>query len=135
MQNPSHFMIAELMHARYSETMLRGAEPVRSIVRSGILLAIGSDGPVNPFLNVMFATVHANNPAEALSREEAVLAYTRGSAFAEFAENEKGMLRPGMLADFAVLSADIFAIPPQQLPSVQSVLTVIDGKIVYESLP
>lgn len=134
-QNPSHFMIPELMHARYSEEVVRRAEPVRSTLRSGIPLAIGSDGPLNPFLNVMFATIHANNPAEALSREEAVLAYTHGSAFAEFAENEKGMLRVGLLADLAVLSADIFAIPPQELPVVESVLTVVDGKIVHESLP
>lgn len=134
-QNPSHFMIPEVMHARYSEAVVGRAEPVRSTVRSAIPLAIGSDGPLNPFLNVMFATIHANNPPEALSREEAVLAYTRGSAFAEFAEKEKGMLRPGMLADFVVLSVDIFAIPPQQLPSVESVLTVIDGRIAHESLP
>jgi len=134
-QNPSHFMIPELMHARYSDAVVSGAEPVRSTLRSGIPLAIGSDGPLNPFLNIMFATIHANNPAEALSREEVVLAYTHGSAFAEFAENEKGILRPGMLADFAVPSADLFAIPPEQLPSVVSVLTVIDGTIVHESLP
>lgn len=134
-QNPSHFMIREIMNSRYAPTVVARASAVRSILRFGIPLAIGSDGPMNPFLNVMFATVHAVNPAEALSREEAVLAYTRGAAFAELTEGEKGMLRQGMLADFAVLSADIFTIEPPQLPSVESVLTVIDGKPVHDALP
>src|SRR2546422_2004555 len=50
-------------------------------------------------LNIMFAVTHPMNPAEALSREQAVLAYTRGSAYAELAERETGTLAPGMLAD------------------------------------
>jgi predicted amidohydrolase YtcJ len=133
-QNPSHFMIPEVMNARYTADVSARAQAVRSTLRAGIPLAFGSDGPVSPFLNLMFATIHANNPGEALSREEAVTAYTHGSAYAEFAEHEKGMLRSGMLADFAVLSADIFTVPPPQLPAVESVLTVIDGKVVYEAV-
>src|SRR2546422_9042749 len=62
-------------------------------------------------LNIMFAVTHPMNPAEALSREQAVLAYTRGSAYAELAERETGTLAPGMLADLAVLSQDIFTVP------------------------
>ena len=50
----------------------------------------------------MFATMHPNNPPEAISREQAVVAYTPGSAYAEFAEKTKGTLAPGMLADLAV---------------------------------
>lgn len=88
-QNPSHFMIPEVMHARYSDVLVRRAQPVRRTLRANIPLALGSDGPMNPFLNVMFATIHANNPPDALSREEAVVAYTHGSAFAEIAEKEK----------------------------------------------
>ena len=57
--------------------------------------------------------LHASRPIrrEALTREQAVMAYTRGSAFSEFAEREKGQLAVGMLADLAVLSADVFTVP------------------------
>ena len=52
-----------------------------------------------------------------------MIAYTRGSAFAEFAEKEKGTLAPGMLADLALLSQEIFTIPVDQLPATGSVMT------------
>jgi predicted amidohydrolase YtcJ len=72
------------------------------------------------------------NPAENINREQAVIAYTRTNAFAEFMEKEKGTLAKGMLADLAVLSQDIFTIPTEQLPGTTSVLTIVDGKIVYQ---
>ena len=59
---------------------------------------------------------------------------TRGSAFAEFAEREKGTLAPGMLADIAVLSQDIFTVPARALPGTTSVLTIVGGKIVRDEL-
>jgi len=62
-----------------------------------------------------------------------VIAYTRGSAFAEFAENEKGTLAPGMLADLAVLSHDIFTVPPGQLPGMRSLMTLVGGRIAYDT--
>jgi hypothetical protein len=105
---------------------------LKSTVAAGIPVAIGSDGPLNPFLNLMFAAVAAANPAEALTREQAVTAYTRGSAYAERRENEKGTLAPGMLADLAVLSQDIFKIPVEALPRTTSVLTIVGGKVVHE---
>jgi predicted amidohydrolase YtcJ len=132
-QNPSHFMIPGLVHARYDAARLVGYQPARTAVEQGPHFAIGSDGPLNPWLNVMFATMHADNPSEALTVEQAVTAYTRGSAYAEFQEEEKGTLAPGMLADLAVLSQDVFTVPPQELPKTESVLTMIGGKIVYEA--
>jgi len=73
------------------------------------------------------------NAGEALSREEAVEAYTRGSAYAELMEVEKGTITVGKLADLAVLSQDIFTVPAEQLPATTSILTVIDGVIVYDA--
>ena len=81
----------------------------------------------------MFAVTHPVNPGEALDREQAVLAYTRGSAYAEFAEREKGMLAPGMLADLAVLSQDIFTVPLGELAKTESVLTLVGGKVAYDA--
>jgi predicted amidohydrolase YtcJ len=97
-------------------------------------LAFGGDGPLNPFLNVMFAITHANNPAEAITREQAVAAYTSWSAFAEFTERDKGRLAPGMVADVAVLTQDIFAVAVNQLPATGSALTVVNGRVVRDAL-
>jgi hypothetical protein len=64
--------------------------------------------------------------------EQALVAYTRGSAYAEFGDHEKGTLEPGKLADLAVLSQDIFKVPPQSLPATQSVLTMVGGTIIRD---
>jgi predicted amidohydrolase YtcJ len=133
-QNPTHFAFEPGMLQRRFGGMPPGFQDIRSILAAGIPLAFGSDGPSNPFLNIMFAITHPNNPSEAITREQAVVAYTRGSAYAEFAEREKGTLAPGMLADLAVLSQDIFTVPPQALPATTSVLTMIGGKIVRDNV-
>jgi hypothetical protein len=98
-------------------------------------LALGSDGPLNPYLNIMFAAIHSERPSEAITREQAVDAYTRGSAFAEFAETEKGTLTPGKLADLAVLSQDIFTVSLPELPKTRSLLTLVGGKVAFADKP
>jgi predicted amidohydrolase YtcJ len=129
-QNPAHFMIRELDAARYGPERMRTLTQFRSLIADGIPIAIGSDGPINPWLNIMFATIHQVNPAEAITREQAVIAYTRGSAYAEFAEREKGTIAPGMLADLAVLSQDIFTVPLPELPKTTADITIVGGKPV-----
>jgi predicted amidohydrolase YtcJ len=81
----------------------------------------------------MFASTHPDRPSEAITREQAVIAYTLTSAYAEFAEKDKGSLEPGKLADLAVLSQDIFSVPTAELPKTQSVLTLVGGKAVYDA--
>lgn len=131
-QNPSHLMLGALMKARLGPRISR-ADMLKSMLRAGVPLAFGSDGPLNPYLNIMFATINETNAAEALTVDEALAAYTRGSAVAEFMEQQKGTLAPGMLADLAILSQDIFKTPPQDLPKTTSVLTIVGGRIVHES--
>jgi predicted amidohydrolase YtcJ len=123
-QNPSHFE-ARPFFPRGDYQLLK------SFLTAGIPIALGSDGPTNPYLNILLATERQNNPGEALTREEAVRAYTSGSAFAEMKEREKGTIAKGMLADLAVLSQNIFEVPPPALPDTQSVLTIVGGKVVY----
>jgi len=106
---------------------------LRSLLEAGIPIAIGSDGPLNPYLNIMFAVIHPVRPSEAITREQAVEAYTRGSAFAELAEQDKGTIAKGRLADLAVLSQDIFTVRVNDLPATKSVLTVVGGKVVYDA--
>ncbi len=88
---------------------------------------------MNPYLNIMMACIDPGRPSEAITREQAVTAYTLTSAYAEFAEKEKGSLEPGKLADLAVLSQDIFTVPIPELPKTESVLTLVGGKIVYDA--
>ncbi len=64
---------------------------------------------------------------------QAVRAYTFGSAFAEFAENEKGTITKGKLADLVVLSQDIFVARAPELSKTNSALTIVGGKIVYDA--
>jgi len=106
--------------------------PAKSLLKAGVPVAIGSDGPMNPGLNLQFITTMPGDTAEAITREEAVDAYTRGSAYAEFAENEKGTIAAGKLADLAVLSQDIFRVPVDALPGTKSILTIVDGRIAYD---
>jgi predicted amidohydrolase YtcJ len=132
-ENPTHFDDPPgLSLARLGPDRVRQYQPLRSLLAAGIPLALGSDGPVNPFLNLMFAITHPNNPAEAIPREAAVIAYTHGSAYAEFAEHDKGRLAPGQLADLAVLSQDIFTVDADALPATTSVLTVVGGRVVHD---
>jgi predicted amidohydrolase YtcJ len=133
-QNPTHLDLGGLLGERYDSSFLASFQPLRSLAEAGIALALGGDGTFNPFLNIMAAITHAHRPAEALTREQAVIAYTRGSAFAESAEHEKGTLAPGMLADLAVLSHDIFTVPVAVLPATTSVLTIIGGRVVWDEL-
>jgi predicted amidohydrolase YtcJ len=62
-----------------------------------------------------------------------VEAYTRGSAYAEFEEGNKGTIARGKLADIAVLSQDIFTVVLDALPATQSILTLVGGQIVYDA--
>jgi predicted amidohydrolase YtcJ len=128
-QNPSHFVDAELFRRRWGPDMMR----LQSLLAAGIPLALGSDGPMNPFLNILFATTHPYAPTQAIMREQAVGAYTHGSAFAEFAEDRKGTLAVGKLADLVVLSQDVLTVPPPELPKTRSVLTIVGGRVVFDA--
>jgi len=132
-QNPTHLGMISVMPELFHGKKLEKTQPLKSFLDAGIPLALGSDGPMNPYLNIMLASLHPNRPSEAITREQAVIAYTLTSAYAEFAENEKGTLEPGKLADLAVLSQDIFTIPPPEMPKTTSVLTIVGGKIAFDA--
>jgi predicted amidohydrolase YtcJ len=131
-QNPSHLTVENLKPDLHSIFENLKVQPLRSLLAAGVPVAFGSDGPTNPYLNIMFATLDPNRPSEAITREQAVIAYTLRSAYAEFAEKDKGSLEPGKLADLAVLSQDIFTVDASDLPKTESLLTMVSGKIVYD---
>ena len=82
----------------------------------------------------MLAVLYDRNPAEALTRELALIAYTAGAAFAEGQEQQKGTIAAGMAADLTMLSQDILTIPIEALPATRSLLTLVDGRVVHEEL-
>jgi predicted amidohydrolase YtcJ len=131
-QNPSHLTVANLNPDLGGIFENLKIQPLHSLLAAGVPVALGSDGPTNPYLNIMFATLDPNRPSEAITREQAVIAYTLTSAYAEFAEKDKGSLEPGKLADLAVLSQDIFTVDASDLPKTESLLTMVGGKIVYD---
>jgi predicted amidohydrolase YtcJ len=116
----------------------------RSLLDAGATLAFGTDwtvAPLNPILTIYAAvtrrTIDGKNskgwvPEQKISVEETVRAYTVGSAYAEFQENVKGSITAGKLADLVLLSRDIFKIDPKEIETVKVVLTMVDGRVVYE---
>lgn len=134
-QNPTHLALPDLFQ-RYTPQVTAHAQPLRSLVEAGVPLAFGTDGiggSISPFLDLFLAILHPDRPSEALTLEQALIAYTAGSAYAEFEDDKKGRLVPGQLADLAVLSQDIFAVPPFALPATRSELTMVDGRIVWDT--
>jgi predicted amidohydrolase YtcJ len=116
----------------------------RSFLDAGVPTAFGTDWPVaplDPWRTVYAAVtrivpeVYPDGwiPEERITLEEALVAYTSGSAYAEFTEREKGRLAPGYLADLVVLSEDPWALPPERLDEVRSVMTIVGGRIVWSS--
>jgi predicted amidohydrolase YtcJ len=114
-----------------------------AMLNSGVTLAFGTDypvEPVTPFRGLYAAVTRKSEdgkrdyfPDQKLTIEQAIAAYTTGSAFAEFAEKEKGTLAPGMFADFVVLDRDITAVPSEKILGTRVLRTVVGGKTVYQA--
>ena len=75
------------------------------------------------------------NPDQRLTLEECIIGYTRDAAYVEFKEYEKGQIKEGYLADLVLFSHDLFDVKPDEITSARPVLTMIDGRIVFEDIP
>jgi predicted amidohydrolase YtcJ len=124
----------------------------QTLEKNGVNLAFGSDFPCtfppNPFggmqqavlreLRTLFTAPvvkppqYASSTGERLTIQQAVDAYTKGSAYARFSDNKLGTLEAGKEADLAVLSQDIFGIRPEEIGKTTALMTMTGGKIVYE---
>ena len=116
----------------------------RSLLDAGATLAFGSDwfvAPINPLAGIYAATTRRTLdgknpdgwiPEQKITVQQAVHAYTVGPAYAESQDDIKGSIAPGKLADFAVLSQDIFRIDPVEIENVKVVLAAVGGEIVKQ---
>ena len=116
-----------------------------SIERTGGHLAFGSDWPVvtlNPWYGVQNALTRQTRegdppggfvPHERISLEDAIKGYTLGAAYAGRRDKTEGSIEPGKVADLIVLSQDLFKIEPNQIANTEVLLTMVGGKVVYQS--
>jgi hypothetical protein len=113
----------------------------RAFLNANVPLAFGTDYPVEPLtpFRGLYAAVTRRNEAgskenhteQRLTIDEAIAAYTTGAAYAEFADRDKGLLQPGMLADFIVLDRDITKIQPHDILETHVLRTVVGGRNVF----
>ena len=141
---PSHV----LTDMRWAQDRLEPKRAVTSyawaaFANKGVTLAFGTDypvEPVTPFRGLYAAVTRKSEngkqeyfPEQRLTIDQAIVAYTTGSAVAEFEEKEKGKLAPGMLADFVVLDRDLTAAAADKVLAAKVLRTVVGGKTVYEA--
>ena len=128
--------------------------PLRSYIDAGIIVAAGSDhmighdknhavNPYNPFLSMWtevtrLAGVPSGHgkvihPEQKISRVEALKTHTIWAAYLQFADNERGTIEPGKLADLVVIDRDYLTCPEEQIKDIRPVVTILDGKIVYRA--
>ncbi|MDP2960182.1 MAG: amidohydrolase, partial [candidate division Zixibacteria bacterium] len=130
------------LQQRLGKERLKRAYAFRSLLDSGAVLSFGTDWPVeslNPMIGIYSAVTrevetHSNASlqiGQRLTVEQTVKAYTRGSAYAQFQEKEKGSLEAGKLADIVVLTKDIFSIPPEEILETEVEMTILSGEVTY----
>ena len=132
----------EYFAERYGAEAAAQAPPLRRLLDADVPVGAGTDGTrvasYNPWMALYWlvsgrtagGTLLAA-PENRLSRAEALRLYTADAAWFSQEEDVKGVLAPGRFADFALLSADYFEVPEEEIREIESVLTVVDGEVVY----
>ncbi len=145
MQDGLYFSAPSYIAERGS-TQMRRTPPIISALKLGLPVGGGTDANrvmiSNPFVSLRWMLdgrtvdgIATRGAEETPSREEALRIYTEGSAWFAHDEGRRGRLTPGMLADLAVLSEDYFTVPVRRIAQIQSLLTMVGGKIVYADGP
>ena len=132
-----------VVESRVGKELAETSYAFATFPKMGGKVSYGTDAPVencNPFPNIYSAVTRKNLagqpeggfvPEERVDIYDAIDAYTAGSAWCEFAEDVKGRLKPGFLADLVVLDTDIFTCAEAQIPHILPVMTMVGGKVVY----
>ena len=138
--------ISDLFFAprRLGEERLAGAYAWASLLKSGAIIAGGSDAPVeqgDPMIEFYAAVARKSkdgftgpgwHPEQAVTREQALKMFTAWPAYAAFQEKDKGSIEAGKMADLTILSADIMKIPAADILRTRCLMTVVGGEIVYD---
>jgi predicted amidohydrolase YtcJ len=123
----------------------KGAYVWKSLMNSGATLAFGTDyqvEPLNPMEGLYAAVTRKDRfgeegdgwfPGQKLTMEEAIRCYTLGSAYAQFMEDRKGMIKPGYLADIVIVDRDLLTMPEDRIMKTKVDYTIVGGKVVYSS--
>jgi hypothetical protein len=122
------------------------AASVENAKELGVNMGAGTDAhrvaSYDPFTTLRWLLVDSKRadaaprgPEQTPTREDALRAYTIGSAWFSFDDAKRGSIEPGKLADMAVLSKDYMTVPLDELESIESLLTVVGGKVVYAAGP
>lgn len=141
---PNHLLTdMNWAESRIGPERAKHSYPWGDFYKQKVMLAFGTDYPVepiSPFPGVYAAITRMNLdgtktyfPEQKLTLNEAVAAYTTGSAYAEFEARDKGLLERGMLADFIVLDRDLMKASPREILQTKVLRTVVGGKTVYEA--
>jgi predicted amidohydrolase YtcJ len=143
---PTHCISDKLFYEkRVGLERCRGTYAWRSFISSGSLLAFGTDyqvEPLNPMEGLYAAVTRKDRlgekgdgwfPEQKLTMEEAIKCYTLGSAYAQFMDDRKGMIKPGYLADIVIVDRDLLTIPEDQIMKTRVDYTIVGGKVVYSS--
>jgi predicted amidohydrolase YtcJ len=119
---------------------LENVNPLASLMKLGIPVGLGNDNlPIGPLYSLYGAVTRKGKSGrvygadEAVSIEDAIRGYTRGSAYVTFDETIKGSLEPGMLADLVVLSEDILTIDPERILEIEVETTMVGGEILWSA--
>jgi predicted amidohydrolase YtcJ len=127
---------------RYGKAQASRTPPIRRMLEMGVPVGAGTDGTrvssYNPFL-ALYWLVSGNTlgglnlypRSNCLSRDEALRLFTVGSSWFSSEDGTKGSIAPGQLADLAALSDDYFSVPENEIKKLESILTIVDGKVVY----
>ena len=145
-QNGFYFRGEAFIAARGAAALGEGLPPIMTAARLGIPLGAGTDAhrvmSHNPFVALRWlldgrtaAGLALRGPGELPDRMQALRFYTEGSAWFSFEETRRGGLVPGRLADLAVLSADYLSVPVEAIGAITSLLTMVDGRIVFAAGP
>jgi predicted amidohydrolase YtcJ len=132
----------EAFRDRYGDAATRRSPPVRAMLQAGVPLGAGTDATrvasYDPWICLSWLVsgrtvggTRLYGKENLLSREEALRAFTTGSAWFSREEGVKGRIEVGMFADFAALSEDYFRVPEERIARIESHLTVLDGRIVH----
>lgn len=110
--------------------------PLRTLINNGIIVAAGSDcpmEPLNPFVQMKAAVARSFFPEERVTIEEALRMFTINAAYISFEEDMKGSIEGGKLADLTVLSGNPMDTPPEKLDNIKVEMTIVGGRIVYQA--